>query len=160
MVALPRRRKVRARGAPQGHLVLHGRLHGDLDRDRSAVGVEDLLEPRGSVLENQASELDGGLVRESAEHDVGHRFDLLVHGALQFFAAVAVERAPPGASAVQKATSVCEHDLAAFGLRDLEDGRRIDRPGVGVPEVSAVKGEVLVQFVARFAHALFVLFDA
>jgi hypothetical protein len=87
-------------GAPDSPLELQHHLHRDLDRDRAGVGEEDLLQAVGGELDERAAERDRGVVGQPAEHHVAEAVDLVADRLVQPRVAVAVDRRPPRAHAV------------------------------------------------------------
>ena len=82
-------------------------------------------------------------MRESAEHDMRHRGDLLLRGCDQLRVRVAVASGPPAAHAVDEGAAVGEVEVHALGGLD-QLGRNRRRDGaVWVPDVVGVElGEV------------------
>ena len=123
---------------------LQSGLHRDLDRDRPGVGEEDVLHPGGREVEEAAAEVDGGCVREAAEHHVGHRVELAADGCVELGHAVPVDRAPPRAHRVDDlvggAVGVAQPQPDALGGLDEVGVAGRQRRGVRVPHVRAVEG--------------------
>jgi hypothetical protein len=82
-------------GTPARALELQRHLDGDLDADRAGVGEEDVLHALRRQLDEPTGQLDRGRMREAAEHHVRHLPELLLHGRVEPWMTVAVDRAPP-----------------------------------------------------------------
>jgi hypothetical protein len=94
-------------------LELQRHLHGDLDRDRTALGEEDVVQVARQQLRQARRQAIGRLVRQAAEHHVRHAVDLLVKGAGDMRVIVAVAGRPPRGQAVDQFTPVVQHEARA-----------------------------------------------
>ncbi len=120
-----------------------GRLEADLDRhldrDRSRVGEEDVLERLRRQLHQPRRQLDRRRVREPAEHHVRHPLQLRAGGGVERRMTVAVNRAPPRRHPVDQLAAVGERDSNAARGRDQQ---RLGDPGhrpVRMPHVGAIE---------------------
>ena len=93
-------------GSSDGAPVLDRHLDGDLHGDRARIAEEDVLQTPWRKFDEGVREVDGGLVRQASEHDVGNAFELRAHGGVQFGVVVAVDRTPPGRHAVDQFATV------------------------------------------------------
>jgi hypothetical protein len=124
-------------------VVLQGHLQRDLDRDRSRVGQEDTLQAGGGDVDQPLAEADRGLVRQSAEHHVGHLVDLRPQGVVEVGVAVAVDGAPPGRHRVDDLPAVGQPEAYPLRAGDQLRHQRIGHRRVRVPQVLAVEVEQL-----------------
>ena len=116
VVAAPDGQKARAPVVPPGALKLQAHLDRDLDRHRPGVGEEHDIQRNGRQLQQPLGEAHRRLMREPAEHHVGHPGELLAHRPVQGGMTITVNRAPPRGHPVDQ--------LAAVGQPQVNVTRR------------------------------------
>ncbi len=125
-------------------LVLQAHLEGDLDRHRPGVGEEHVPQVARGRGGQQRRQARGGLMGQTAEHDVAEAVDLGAGGGVEDGVAVAVDRRPPGGHAVDDlpfaAVVADEAQARALGTGDDVGGAGGAGPHgrIGVPEQVAV----------------------
>ncbi len=102
--------------------VLEAHLHGHLDRHRTGVGEEDVLQAVRGDLRQPGGEPDGGLVGEPAEHHMAHPVQLAAGGLVEHRVVVSVHRRPPGRHSVDQFGPAFDR----FGQSQSYAGRRRD----------------------------------
>ncbi len=153
VVAAGHREHPGALGPAAAALGLQHHLQRHLDRHRSGVGEEDLLEPLGRQLDQALGKPDRRLVREPAEHHVRVVVQLRGDGRVEGRVVVAVDRRPPRRHAVDELGAVGQPDAYAVGPRHHPHRRRVGHRGVGVPHVLAVPGEQVSHGAQAFGSA-------
>ena len=141
VVAAPQRQQPRALGVPQRALELQAHLDRDLDRHGARVGEEHSLEPSRREREQALGQAQRGLVREPAEHHVGHARKLLARCRIELRVAVAVDRAPPRGHAVDQLAPIAETQARAaraLHRQRVQGGRQ---RAIGMPNALAVERE-------------------
>ena len=88
---------------------------GQGDDAHRAAAVRELREEAGITLEDPQAlgQAQRGLVREPAEHHVGHTRKLLARCRIELRVAVAVDRAPPRGHAVDQLAPIAETQARA-----------------------------------------------
>ena len=117
--------------------VLEGQLQGDLDRRRSVVGEEHVLEAGRGQIDQPPGQTDRRRIGASQGGHVGDAVELLAERSVEPGMAMAMHIAPQAARAVDVAVAVDVDQRAAVAL--LEDQRFVlGHLGEGVPDELAV----------------------
>lgn len=144
VVAAADREESAAAGPAARRLVLEGELERDLHRDRAGVGEEHVLERGGGVRDEPFRQVDGGRVREPAEHDVREGRGLPGQGLDERGVPVPVHHGPPGRHRVDGAVTLPARPLEVEAdAPGTAHGVELAGAGgpVGVPEVGGVAVE-------------------
>ncbi|SKY86054.1 Uncharacterised protein [Mycobacteroides abscessus subsp. abscessus] len=118
--------------------ILQRHLHRDLDRHRTRIAEEHLLQGCWCDVDEQLREPRGGLVGQSAEHHVAHRLQLIARCGVEDRVAITVDGGPPRAHSVDDRTAVGECESHAVGVADDARLRRRRHGAVGMPDVCCV----------------------
>ena len=119
--------------------VLHGHFQGHFHGHRAGVGIEYLLHGRRNQRQQQFAQLDGRVVRQSAEHDVRHLADLLCGCPVQYRMIVTVHGAPPGGHSLYQGLPAFQRNRCPVRLLHLIYRQRMGGRGVWTPQVLAVE---------------------
>ena len=141
VIAAPRDKEAGLfRPAPRSP-VLHGHFQGRLHGYRPRIGIEDMPQIGWQKGQKPPAQFHGGLMGQAAKHDMGHPPGLPPQGLDKDGVAVTVNGAPPRGHPVHHFPAVAQADTHPGGAHRLPYRKRVQRRGIGMPQVFPVKIE-------------------
>ncbi len=143
VIAVAHGEQPRPLGSPDASCVLQRHLDGHLDRHRTRIGKEHVLESGGAQIDETLAQLDRPRMGDPAEHDMSHLAELRPHGLVEDRVPVAVDRRPPRRHAVDGIASVGEPQPRPLGAHDRHRRQRRRHRRVRVPDAGAIARDEL-----------------
>ena len=139
MIPAADRRKTMFLRLPLRLPILNGHLHRYLYRHRAAIGIEDLIHRGRQQGQQLRTQLHGRFMGKAPEHDVAHLLQLRLGRRIEHGVIIPMHRCPPGRHPINQLCAICQGDRHALGLRYRINRQRINRRGVGMPQVIPIK---------------------
>ena len=136
--------------------VLHSHFQGHFHGHRAGVRIEYLLHGRRNQRQEQFSEFDGGVVRQSAEHDVRHLAELFRGCPVQRRMVVTVYGAPPRGHSLYQRLSAFQRNRCSVRPLHLIYRQRIGGRSVWMPQMLAVELRT-AELISGFFYQLLVV---